>query len=312
MKLLIIGALEGELAQAAQIAIKAGARVDQADSLTAALATLRARRAFDLVLCDVRHDIASLVRALADERMAVPVVACGIDTSPEVAAAAIRAGAREFLPLPPDPSLIAAILQAASGEPAAPIARDPVMLATLRRVEQIAAAEASVLITGESGTGKEVIARHIHRLSRRAKGPFVALNCAAIPEALLESELFGHEKGAFSGAIARRCGKFEAADGGTLLLDEISEMDIRLQSKLLRALQEREIDRVGGTAPIPIDVPHFSHQQPRHGGRHRRRPLPRRSLFPASMSSASACRPYAKGRATSPCSRPTTRGTTPW
>jgi two-component system response regulator FlrC len=111
-----------------------------------------------------------------------------------------------------------------------------------------------VLISGESGTGKEVLARHIHRKSRRAGGPFVALNCAAIPENLLESELFGHEKGAFSGALARRLGKFEAAHRGTLLLDEISEMDIRLQAKLLRALQEREIDRLGGSAPVRVDV----------------------------------------------------------
>jgi DNA-binding NtrC family response regulator len=99
-----------------------------------------------------------------------------------------------------------------------------------------------------------VLARHIHKSSRRANGPFIALNCAAIPENLLESELFGHEKGAFSGAIARRTGKFEAADGGTLLLDEISEMDLRLQAKLLRAIQEREIDRLGGNAPVRINV----------------------------------------------------------
>jgi DNA-binding NtrC family response regulator len=111
-----------------------------------------------------------------------------------------------------------------------------------------------VLITGESGTGKEVFARHIHRRSRRSAGPFIALNCAAIPEQLLESELFGHEKGAFSGALARRVGKFEAADKGTLLLDEIGEMDLRLQAKLLRAVQEREIDRVGGSAPVRVNV----------------------------------------------------------
>src|SRR5258705_13555692 len=128
------------------------------------------------------------------------------------------------------------------------------MLATVQRAEQVAATEASVLLTGPSGTGKEVLARHIHRRSRRANAAFVAVNCAAIPENLLESELFGHEKGAFSGAVARRIGKFEAADGGTLLLDEISEMDVRLQAKLLRAIQERVIDRVGGGKPVPVDI----------------------------------------------------------
>ncbi|WP_428487337.1 sigma-54 interaction domain-containing protein [Rhodopila sp.] len=134
------------------------------------------------------------------------------------------------------------------------ISHDPAMTAVLQRSQQIAWSEASVLIQGESGTGKEVLARHIHRHSRRVNGPFVALNCAAIPEHLLESELFGHEKGAFSGAIGRRIGKFEAAAGGTILLDEISEMDSRLQAKLLRALQEREVDRVGGKFPIRLDV----------------------------------------------------------
>lgn len=206
------------------------------------------------MLCDVRHDVGAVVRAIAAERMAVPVVACGTGDDPEAAVRAIREGAREFLPLPPDPDLIAAILAAAAGESHTLIVRDPAMAATVRRAEQVAASEASVLITGESGTGKEVLARHIHRRSRRSAGPFVALNCAAIPETLLESELFGHEKGAFSGALARRIGKFEAAEGGTLLLDEVSEMDVRLQAKLLRALQEREIDRVGGAAPVRVNV----------------------------------------------------------
>jgi DNA-binding NtrC family response regulator len=186
--------------------------------------------------------------------MAVPVVACGTGDDPDAAARAIRDGAREFLPLPPDPDLIAAILQAAAGETHAMVVRDATMQATVGRAEQVAKSEASVLITGESGTGKEVLARHIHNMSRRAAGPFVALNCAAIPDNLLESELFGHEKGAFSGAVARRIGKFEAAHGGTLLLDEISEMDVRLQAKLLRALQEREIDRLGGGAPVKVNV----------------------------------------------------------
>jgi two-component system, response regulator FlrC len=131
---------------------------------------------------------------------------------------------------------------------------DEAMTAVLSLADQIAGSEASILITGESGTGKEVLARYVHRKSQRADKPFISVNCAAIPENLLESELFGHEKGAFTGAIARRIGKFEEANGGTLLLDEISEMDARLQAKLLRAIQEREIDRVGGTKPVKVDI----------------------------------------------------------
>ena len=254
MRVLLIGALSGELGQAARIAITRGARLEQADTVECGLARLRSDARVDLVLCEVSQDVGALVRALAAERIAVAVVACGTHADPQAAIRAIRDGAREFLPLPPDPDLIAAILQAASGESHALVARDPAMLATMRRAEQVAAAEASVLITGESGTGKEVLARHIHRSSRRANGPFIALNCAAIPENLLESEMFGHEKGAFSGAAARRIGKFEAADGGTLLLDEISEMDVRLQAKLLRAIQEREIDRLGGAGPVRVNV----------------------------------------------------------
>ena len=255
MRVLIIGSLGGELGHAARIAVARGAKLDHANDAAEGLARLRADARVDLVLVEVPHDVGALVAAIARERMAVPVVACGTDTDPEAAEQAILAGAREFLPLPPDPDLIAAILEAASGETGgALIARDPAMLATLRRAEQVAASEASVLIVGESGTGKEVLARHIHRRSRRAAGAFVALNCAAIPENLLESELFGHERGAFSGAVARRIGKFEAANGGTLLLDEVSEMDVRLQAKLLRAIQEREIDRIGGTGPVRINV----------------------------------------------------------
>jgi two-component system response regulator FlrC len=254
MRVLIIGSLAGELGQAARIAIDRGARLEQADGFETALTRLRANAQFNLILCEISHDVGTLVRSLAAERIAVPVVACGAETNADAAVLAIREGARDFLPLPPDPELIAAILEAAAGEGNAFIVRDAVMLRTVRRAEQVAASEASVLLCGESGTGKEVLARHIHRRSRRASGPFVALNCAAIPENLLESELFGHEKGAFSGAVARRVGKFEAADGGSLLLDEISEMDIRLQAKLLRALQEREIDRLGGSAPVRINV----------------------------------------------------------
>ena len=254
MRVLIVGSLAGELGQAGRIAIARGAKLDQADDVPSGLERLRADARVDVVLCEVSHDVGGLVRAMSAERIAAPVVACGVGNDAGAAVRAIREGAREFLPLPPDPDLIAAILEAAAGEAHTLIARDPAMLAVLKRAEQIAPAEASVLILGQSGTGKEVLARHLHRRSRRALGPFVALNCAAIPENLLESELFGHEKGAFSGAVARRIGKFEAANGGTLLLDEISEMDVRLQAKLLRALQEREIDRLGGSGPVRINV----------------------------------------------------------
>ena len=125
---------------------------------------------------------------------------------------------------------------------------------SLEEGERVASAQVSVLLLGASGTGKELLAQGLHDASPRRHGAFVAINCAAIPEHLLESELFGHEKGAFTGAVARRIGKFEEANGGTLLLDEISEMDFRLQAKLLRAIQERVIDRVGGTKPVPVNI----------------------------------------------------------
>jgi DNA-binding NtrC family response regulator len=254
-RLLIVGSLEGELGAAARVAIARGAKLAHAEGAAAGLARLRAEGA-DLALVDLRHDVAWLVGALAAERIACPVVACGRAEDADAAVRAIEAGARDFLPLPPDADLIVAMLEAAGAEPAPdrPIARDPAMLALLARAAQLARAEASLLITGESGTGKEVLARHIHALSKRVRGPFVALNCAALPEALLESELFGHEKGAFTGAIAARKGKFEQADGGTLLLDEIGEMDPRLQAKILRVIQEREVDRLGGTSPVKVDV----------------------------------------------------------
>lgn len=134
------------------------------------------------------------------------------------------------------------------------ITNDPLMIRVLEVAEAVARSEATVLIQGESGTGKELVARFVHASSPRAQQAFVAVNCAALPASLLESELFGHEKGAFTGAQARKIGKFELAHNGTILLDEISEMDIALQAKLLRVLQEREVDRVGGRDPVTIDV----------------------------------------------------------
>ena len=252
-RLLIIGPLEGELGHAARSATARGAAVRHEGGAASGLARLRAEGA-DLVMCDLTQDIGWLIEQLSAERIACPVIACGRNADASAAVRAIRAGAKEFLPLPPDAELIAARLQAASGQEPGPVHQDPRMAALLARAEQLARAEASILISGESGTGKEVLARFIHTHSRRTRGPFVALNCAALPETLLESELFGHEKGAFSGAVAARKGKFEQAEGGTLLLDEIGEMEPRLQAKLLRVIQEREVDRLGGGAPVKVDV----------------------------------------------------------
>jgi two-component system response regulator FlrC len=134
------------------------------------------------------------------------------------------------------------------------LTRDPKLLQTLKMLDMVASSSATILIQGESGTGKEVLARDIHRKSTRAHQPFVAINCAALPEGLLESELFGYEKGAFTGALTRRAGKFELAHKGTILLDEIAEMSLGLQAKLLRVLQEREVDRLGSRQPISVDV----------------------------------------------------------
>lgn len=254
MRLLIIGRLGGQVGAASRIAVERGAKVTHTDDIDTGLACLRSGQGADLVLADVKLDIALLIQRLRTERIAVPVIAGGVGTDSHSAVAAIRAGAKEYLPLPPDPELIAAILAAVTEESHAIVHADPKMATVLTLADRIARSDASVLITGASGTGKELLARYLHAKSRRANARFVALNCAAIPETLLESELFGHEKGAFTGAIARRLGKFEEANGGTLLLDEISEMDLRLQAKLLRAIQEREIDRLGGGSPVKIDV----------------------------------------------------------
>jgi two-component system, response regulator FlrC len=254
MRLLIVGPLDGHISAASKIALAQGAKVLHADTLDNGLAALRGGQGAELVFIDVLLDVERFMRSLESERIAIPVVACGVSADPEAAVRAIKSGAKEYVPLPPDPELIAALLTAVSNESHALLHADPSTARVLRLVDQVAASEATVLITGESGTGKEVFARHIHRKSRRADQPFVSVNCAAIPEMLLESELFGHEKGAFTGAVARRVGKFEEANGGTLLLDEISEMHPHLQAKLLRAVQEREIDRVGGNLPVKIDI----------------------------------------------------------
>ena len=254
MRLLIIGSLNGYIGAASKLAISRGAKVAHADDIEAALHALRSGHGADLVMVDVKLDIRGLIQSLNSERISVPVVACGLGTDASTAAGAIKAGAKEYVSLPPDPDLIAAVLQAVTEENNALVFRDPAMAEVLKLAARVAPSDASVLIVGESGSGKELVARHIHQKSNRANQKFISINCAAIPENLLESELFGHEKGAFTGAVARRIGKFEEANGGTLLLDEISEMDPHLQAKLLRVIQEREIDRVGGTQPIKVDI----------------------------------------------------------
>lgn len=254
MRLLIVGKLNGHIGAASRIAIRQGAQVQQVDDNEKALDFLRQGKGADMVMVDISLDIKALVDSLQRERFSLPVVACGIGTDAAPAADAIRSGAKEYLPLPPDANLIAAVLQSVTCEEKTFIYKDPSITRITKLAKQIAPSDASVLITGESGTGKEVMARFIHENSKRKHKQFVSVNCAAIPENLLESELFGHEKGSFTGAVARRVGKFEEADGGTLLLDEISEMHPLLQAKLLRAIQERVIDRVGGTKPVPVNI----------------------------------------------------------
>ena len=254
MRILIVGRLEGHITEASKIAISRGAKVSQVNTIDDAMNALRQGQGADVAMVDVHLDVGDMIKRLTAERINLPIVACGIGNDSNAAVLAIRGGAKEYIPLPPDPELIAAVLEAVSQENNAIVHSDPETKKVLAFAHRIAPSDASALITGESGTGKELMARYIHAHSKRATKNFVAVNCAAIPENLLESELFGHEKGAFTGAVARRIGKFEEASGGTLLLDEISEMHPRLQAKLLRAIQEREIDRVGGTQTIKVDV----------------------------------------------------------
>jgi DNA-binding NtrC family response regulator len=226
---------------------------------------------FDLVVTDMRMpgmtgiEVLKGVKNMAPDVPVILITAYGTVSN---AVEAMKEGAAEFIMKPFSlediESTIRNVLTAAGtsplGKPAeshdAPkiITKDPRLLAILDMLTNVAKSKSSVLIQGESGTGKELIARHIHQNSNRRSNPFVAVNCAAIPHNLLESEMFGYEKGAFTGAAQKKLGKFELANTGTLLLDEVSEMDIQLQAKLLRVIQESEVDRLGGNAPIPVDV----------------------------------------------------------
>jgi len=221
--------------------------------------------AVDLVVSDVQMqpvDGAELLRRLRQKTSAPPVLLMTAYGTIDQAVAAMREGAVDYLVKPfeaeelerrvaryvrPTPSVAARLGQE-------PIAEDPRSRALLDLAARVAQSDVTVLLTGESGTGKEVYARFIHSHSKRSAGPFVAVNCAAIPEQMLEALLFGHEKGAFTGAQARSAGKFVQANGGTLLLDEITEMELSLQAKLLRVLQEREVEPLGASKPVPLDV----------------------------------------------------------
>jgi len=227
---------------------------------------------YDLVITDMRMPGASGMEVLRGVKKSSPetrVIVITAYGTVNTAVEAMKEGASDFIMKPfslEDLELVVKNVvtgvspgsEKESGDAAAAareiITRERQMLALLESLKAVSRSKSTVLIQGESGTGKELVARFIHRHSNRSHMPFVAVNCAAVPHNLLESEMFGYEKGAFTGAAQRRVGKFELADGGTLLLDEISEMDIQLQAKLLRAVQESEIDRLGGKGPVPVDV----------------------------------------------------------
>ena len=219
--------------------------------------------------------VEDLLAVGADDPQFPPVIVITDKGSPQEAERLMHLGARDYWLEPLDVERIQAVLRVPQRSAPVPatstlgghkaqyadqgggpriVGHNPAIARVLKLARQVAGSRATVLISGESGTGKEMFARYLHAMSKRARGPFVAVNCAALPEHLLESELFGHEKGAFTGAISRKLGKFELADGGTILLDEISEMELALQAKLLRVLQENEIDRVGGTETVHVDV----------------------------------------------------------
>ncbi|MGH7533819.1 MAG: sigma-54 interaction domain-containing protein [Gemmatimonadales bacterium] len=222
-----------------------------------------------VVLEDGEEDLAWWVDAIRGATGGPRLIALVDHPSMGLVLRAERLGVLELLPTPVQRDAFLAAIErlrtsidevpiplpsVAEGGQYALVGQSPAMLEVYKQVARVAPGTVTVLLQGESGTGKEVIARAIHEHGPRAKGPFVAVNCAAIPENLLESELFGHEKGSFTGAVARKIGRFEQAVGGTLFLDEVGDMSLALQAKILRAVQEREIERVGGADPIPVDV----------------------------------------------------------
>lgn len=238
-----------------------GYAVTQVANAEAALDAL-GRELPGLVLTDVQmpgadgHALLENIKARTPE---VPVVLMTAYGEIDRAVEAMRAGAADYLAKPFAPERLLAVVarhyrEHTTRQEGLFIARDPDTLALLALARRVAATDASVLLTGESGVGKEMLARYIHLHSARAAAPFVAVNCAAIPDNLLEATLFGYERGAYTGATAAQAGKFEQAQGGSILLDEIAELPLQLQAKLLRVLQEREVERLGGRGPIALNI----------------------------------------------------------
>ncbi len=232
------------------------------DSAEAALTAL-GRDSFSMVVSDVNMpgmDGHQLLNQIRNRYPQLPVLLMTAFGAVERAVDAMRRGAADYLVKPFEPKALLELVERhalgrlSKDDGDGPVALEPASQQLLELAKRVAQSDSTVLISGESGTGKEVLARFIHQQSPRANKPFIAINCAAIPDNMLEATLFGHEKGAFTGAVASQPGKFELAEGGTILLDEISEMPLGLQAKLLRVLQEREVERVGARKPIDLDI----------------------------------------------------------
>ncbi len=271
-RILVVDDEAGMRAGLAEVLRRGGFAVELAVSAEDALVKLE-QGGTDLLLTDLKLPGRSGLELLGELRRTdteTPAIVITAHGTIEDAVAAMKLGAIDFLTKPFSPTDLLHLATRALAERPAPgaaprrtretpvrrtiVSRGEAMLRVLEIAENVASSRAPVMIQGESGTGKELLARHLHESGCRRGRPFVAVNCAALPRDLLESELFGHERGAFTGAITRKIGKFELANGGTILLDEISEMELGLQAKLLRVLQEYEVDRVGGMAPVPVDV----------------------------------------------------------
>lgn len=267
MKVLLAEKDLSELAALRDIFVKNGHETNIAVDGLKALEKINSEH-YDLIISALELPKISgidLLQRINELNRPTPIILTSANARVREAVSAMKLGAYDFILKPLTFEMIEIIISQIShdggvtkegpnGNRFSIITNNPEMKILMQDARRIADSMASVFIHGASGTGKELFARYIHNNSKRKDKPFVAVNCSALPESLLESELFGHEKGSFTGAITRKKGKFELADHGTILLDEISEMDISLQSKLLRVIQEREIDRVGGTAPIPMDV----------------------------------------------------------